>query len=243
MCLRLVLPTACRFRHKVEVLRKSPDKTKQFSFRCEKLCGSMKLLDLSQWTGSLWVFGYGSLVWKPDFVYQRRKVGYIKGYKRRFWHGDDFYRGDKHNPGRVVTLVEDHEACTWGMAYEVSQAQKNEAFQYLNMREVEFGGYATEIVEFIPQEKSEDTTHALVYIATSDCPAYLGPAPDEEIANQIAFCKGKTGHNIEYLLRLAQFMRHCCPGVDDEHLFSIEAAVLNICCNSGTQNSFLTGSF
>lgn len=43
---------------------------------------------------SLWIFGYGSLVWKPDFKYKRSKVGYIQGYKRRFWHGDNFHRGN-----------------------------------------------------------------------------------------------------------------------------------------------------
>lgn len=55
----------------------------------------MKLIDMAHEKNSLWIFGYGSLVWKPDFAYKRRKVGYIKGYKRRFWHGDDFHRGDK----------------------------------------------------------------------------------------------------------------------------------------------------
>jgi len=43
---------------------------------------------------SLWIFGYGSLVWKPDFKYRRSQVGYIQGYKRRFWHGDNFHRGN-----------------------------------------------------------------------------------------------------------------------------------------------------
>ncbi|XP_019742661.1 glutathione-specific gamma-glutamylcyclotransferase 1-like [Hippocampus comes] len=199
----------------------------------------MKPQEILQCKGSLWVFGYGSLVWKPDFDYQRSIIGYIKGYKRRFWHGDDFYRGDKENPGRVATLVEDQEACTWGVAYEVADAQIKEAFQYLNIREGVIGGYVTEMVEFIPREKDVDTVHALVYIATSDNPAYLGPASAQEIANQIAVCRGKTGHNTEYLLRLADFMRLCCPEVEDEHLFSIEAAVLNIYRDCKTQNSLL----
>lgn len=177
---------------------------------------------------SLWIFGYGSLVWKPDFKYKRRKVGYIRGYKRRFWHGDNFHRGDENTPGRVVTLVEDDEERTWGVAYEVTGAQVEESLQYLNLREVVLGGYVTKMVEFTPRESEENEAPllALVYMATSDNPIYQGPASAAEIAAQIASCQGRTGHNIEYLLRLAEFMRLCCPEVEDEHLFSIEAAAL-----------------
>lgn len=175
----------------------------------------------------MWIFGYGSLVWKPNFVYKRSIIGYIKGYKRRFWHGDDFYRGDKTNPGRVVTLIEDHEACTWGVAYEVTGQQIEESLQYLNIREVMMGGYITEMVEFTPREKGHSSLSALVYIATSENPIYLGPAPDTEIAAQIANCQGSTGLNLEYLVRLAEFMRLYCPDVEDDHLFGIEEAALN----------------
>ncbi|MEQ2183779.1 hypothetical protein GOODEAATRI_001440 [Goodea atripinnis] len=131
-------------------------------------------------------------------------------------------------PGRVVTLVEDQEASTWGVAYEVPESHMEESLQYLNTREVMLGGYTTKMVEFVPKEKSHGPVLALVYIATSDNPIYLGPASDVEIADQISISSGKTGHNIEYLLRLAEFMRLCCPEVEDEHLFSIEAAVLKI---------------
>lgn len=120
------------------------------------------------------------------------------------------------------------QACTWGVAYEVSDSQVEECLQYLNMREVVLGGYIIETVEFIPKEKGQRPLLALVYIATSDNPIYLGPASDLEIATQIAICSGNTGHNIEYLVRLAEFMRLNCPDVEDEHLFSIEAAALNI---------------
>lgn len=56
---------------------------------------AMNPQDFIKEKSNLWIFGYGSLVWKPDFAYKRRKVGHITGYKRRFWQGDDFYRGDK----------------------------------------------------------------------------------------------------------------------------------------------------
>lgn len=62
----------------------------------------MKPQDIIKEKSCLWIFGYGSLVWKPDFAYKRSKVGFIKGYKRRFWHGDDFYRGDKEKVKHVL---------------------------------------------------------------------------------------------------------------------------------------------
>ncbi|KPP70891.1 Cation transport regulator-like protein 1-like [Scleropages formosus] len=186
----------------------------------------MKPQDILSEKNSLWIFGYGSLVWKPDFKFKRRKVGFIQGYKRRFWHGDNFHRGNDEMPGRVVTLVEDDDACTWGVAYEVTGSLIEESLKYLHVREAVLGGYVTKAVGFVPRGESQAQHLAVVYIATADNPTYLGPASAEEIAAQIAICQGKAGHNMEYLLRLAQFMRRQCPEVEDTHLFSIEACTL-----------------
>ena len=92
------------------------------------------------------------------------------------------------------------------------------------------------MVEFSPREKSQGKILALVYLATSDNPIYLGPATPSEIAAQIATSRGNTGHNIEYLLRLADFMRLCCPEVEDDHLFSIEAAALALLLSAEEAN-------
>ncbi|XP_017264519.1 glutathione-specific gamma-glutamylcyclotransferase 1 [Kryptolebias marmoratus] len=188
----------------------------------------MKPQDIISGKSSLWIFGYGSLVWKPDFKYKRSEVGYIKGYKRRFWHGDNFHRGSDELPGRVVTLIEDDDASTWGVAFEVSGSQVEESLKYLNVRETVCGGYITKMVDFFPDGEGRSPVPALVYIATPDNALYLGPASPEEIGSQIAVCRGNTGHNLEYLLRLAEFMRSRCPHVEDHHLFSIEEVALNV---------------
>ncbi|POI30645.1 hypothetical protein CIB84_005604 [Bambusicola thoracicus] len=175
----------------------------------------------------LWIFGYGSLVWRPGFEFTSRKVGFIRGYSRRFWQGDTFHRGSERAPGRVVTLLEDCGACTWGVAYEVRGEQQVAAsLQYLNVREAVLGGYDTKLVSFHPRDKEAgEPIQALVYIATPQNPSYLGPASEEDIAAQIVVSHGCAGPNVEYLLRLADFMRYFCPQVEDKHLFSIEEAL------------------
>lgn len=117
---------------------------------------------------------------------------------------------------------------TWGVAFEVTGSQIEESLKYLNVRETVCGGYVTKMVDFFPEGGDQPPVQALVYIATSDNALYLGPASPEAIGVQIAVCRGKTGHNLEYLLRLAEFMRSSCPQVEDHHLYSIEAAALTV---------------
>lgn len=97
------------------------------------------------------------------------------------------------------------------------------------MRESVLGGYITKLVKFYPQDEGEEgAVLALVYIATPQNPSYLGPASEEDIAAQIVVSSGRAGHNIEYLLRLADFMHNHCPEAEDKHLFSIEEALISI---------------
>ena len=162
---------------------------------------------------SVWLFGYGSLIYKVDFPFLEQRPASIRGWERRFWQGSHDHRGTPESPGRVVTLVEKPNAVCKGMAFRVSP----NVFEHLDVREK--NGY----LRLSTTLTFDDGSHAegLVYIATEDNEAFLGHAPDADIARQIASASGPSGPNAEYLLRLAESLR--ALGADCPHTFSIES--------------------
>lgn len=167
-----------------------------------------------------WVFGYGSLVWRPSFPFLEKRPGWIEGWSRRLWQGSTDHRGVPGAPGRVVTLVREPGARCVGMGYLLPRAQEDEILAHLDHREK--GGYARLDCElhFLDQ----GAVQALVYLATEDNPEFLGHASDEDIAAQVRASHGPSGANVEYVLRLAAALRDL--GAHDEHIFAIETLLL-----------------
>jgi cation transport regulator ChaC len=71
---------------------------------------------------------------------------------------------------------------------------------------------------------NSSSAEGLVYIATADNPAFLGPASDADIARHIATAIGPSGPNSDYLLQLAAALRELAA--EDEHVFTLERALL-----------------
>ncbi|XP_078050659.1 putative glutathione-specific gamma-glutamylcyclotransferase 2 [Augochlora pura] len=201
----------------------------------------------------MWVFGYGSLIWKADFPYEKILVGHIKGYNRRFYQKSTDHRGIPSRPGRVVTLIASDNAKdeVWGIAYKISSKDINKVVKHLDYREK--GGYERKSVPFYPSYSienigvhslennstqgilecakliplSEDNTsfYITIYIGGEDNPNYAGVEDISTIAKHILVSSGPSGTNTEYLYKLASAMRIIAPNVSDEHLFTLEATV------------------
>jgi glutathione-specific gamma-glutamylcyclotransferase len=166
----------------------------------------------------IWLFGYGSLIWKADFPYIERRPARIRGWSRRFWQGSHDHRGTPDSPGRVVTLIADSGVTCAGMAYLITP----QVFDPLDLREK--NGYLREVVSI--EFGTGGSAQGLVYIARPDNEAFLGAATDAEIAGHIAAAKGPSGLNIDYFLHLAQALREM--GEHDQHIESIERELKKI---------------
>jgi cation transport protein ChaC len=172
-----------------------------------------------------WIFGYGSLVWRPAFPFVERRAGFVHGWSRRFWQASTDHRGVPEDPGRVVTLVADPRARCFGMAYRVDPADAAQVLAGLDHREK--GGYLRVTIDVQAMGAGgELLPGALMYLATEDNPNYVGPAPLPEIAARVRRCVGPSGPNVEYVLRLAEALRAMgAPPEEDEHVHELAALV------------------
>lgn len=170
---------------------------------------------------SLWLFAYGSLVFRPDIPFAERVPAILDGYARRFWQGSTDHRGVPGAPGRVVTLIRLEGARCAGIAYRVEGAHRDKVLHDLDVREQ--GGYARTFERLVDAEGTAITDEALVYVATPENPNWLGDAPLDAIAAQIRGAVGPSGPNPEYVIELAKALR--AMNVEDDHVFALDALV------------------
>lgn len=169
----------------------------------------------------LWVFGYGSLIWRPALDVERSEPVFVEGWARRFWQGSTDHRGVPGAPGRVVTLVASAGTRCVGMAYALTPAAKSEMLERLDHREQ--GGYERRWLDARHHDDGRPFGRVLAYLASPENPNWLGPAPDLEIARQISRSSGPSGPNREYLTRLHEALLEL--GEDDPHIRGLVAAL------------------
>ncbi len=164
-----------------------------------------------------WLFGYGSLIWRPAFDYEHRTPAVLHGWRRRFWQGSTDHRGVPGAPGRVVTLVPEPGALTHGVIFRVPEANRPDIGARLDHREK--NGYERHELPVLLANGASVT--AVTYVATEHNVHFLGPASLAAMAAQVRRAHGPSGSNIEYVLRLAEALR--AMDAHDDEVFALEA--------------------
>ncbi|KAI4868619.1 ChaC-domain-containing protein [Hypoxylon rubiginosum] len=187
-------------------------------------------------TGEFWIFGYGSLIWKPPPHYDQRVPGWVTGYVRRFWQASQDHRGTPEAPGRVVTLIERsfwasladaHDSApdkVWGTAYRIRADRVAEVKAYLDIREI--NGYTIHHAPFHRADgRSPPTIRTLVYIGTPDNDQFTGPQDPQALAEHIYASEGPSGLNRDYLLGLERALDELSPESGDAHVTDLSDRV------------------
>lgn len=168
----------------------------------------------------LWIFGYGSLLWRPGFSHMERRPARARGYCRRFFQGSVDHRGVPGAPGRVVTLLPEPATECWGLAFRIRPEQREAHLRALDLRES--GGYERISLD-VELRGGSEAVRAITYIAREGNPNYLGPAPLVELARQVVAARGPSGTNVEYVLSLATALVEL--GVGDPHVSELAEEV------------------
>mmetsp|Transcript_26811 Transcript_26811/g.77268 ORF Transcript_26811/g.77268 Transcript_26811/m.77268 type:complete len:237 (-) Transcript_26811:84-794(-) len=166
------------------------------------------------------IFGYGSLIWKVGFPYERRYPCRIEGpYARRFWMRNADHRGTADFPGRCATLIRD--PCSDGLAgvaYSIPEAEAEAAFASLDFRERH--GYTRDVATIVTGDGERLEAHVYYYSGDAKAGgACVWGEPIEETAAVVARAKGPSGTNLEYVRMLASSVQQLdIAGARDEYL-------------------------
>ena len=137
-------------------------------------------------------------------------------------------------PGLVATLVPDPEGETWGVGFHlVGQKQIDHALDHLGIRECSLGGYSSHLIPFYPQNNLGLGIHAMVYYASPHNNLYVGSISTEEVAKTVVKAVGSSGHNVEYVIRTAEYVRENIPKGYDSHLKTLEETIRDYCFQMG----------
>lgn len=153
----------------------------------------------------LWVFGYGSLMWRPGFRHIEQVHARLRGYHRCFCIYSTHHRGRPARPGLVLGL--DRGWSCEGIAYRVAAEHVAETVAYLRAREQLSGVYRETMVPVELMTEPRRETPAMTYIVERAHPSYAGRLSLARQAHLIRNAEGTSGPNLDYLVNTVRHLR------------------------------------
>ncbi len=161
-----------------------------------------------------WVFGYGSLMWRPGFSCLENQPALLRGYHRSFCIYSHHYRGTPDHPGLVLGLARGG-SCR-GIAFRVAKADEQAVKSYLNERELVSYAYTPRTVAVL---LCEGTVRAYTFVANTGHDQYAGDLGVERSAEIIMSAQGIAGLNRDYLINTLRQLES--EGFSDKRLHAL----------------------
>ncbi|HVZ46649.1 MAG TPA: gamma-glutamylcyclotransferase [Ramlibacter sp.] len=168
---------------------------------------------LAEWGGheDLWVFAYGSLIWRPDFDYVERRPARVHGWHRALKMWSRINRGTPERPGLVFGMLSG--GCCRGMVYRIPKAVGAETLAMLWLREMKLAVYDA---RWLPAETPLGTVSALAFTLSRRSPSHTGELSEAEYRRIFNEARGIYGTTLDYAHRThEELKRH---NIRDRHL-------------------------
>jgi cation transport protein ChaC len=170
----------------------------------------------------LWVFAYGSLMWRPGFAHVEHVTAHLSGARRALCVWSYVHRGTREHPGLVLGL--DRGGSCRGVAYRVAAGDRDAVVAYLREREL-----VTDVYREVMRPVRLDTPErpvvtALTYVVDRDHRQYAGRLPAETILAHVRDSHGQSGANADYVINTVRHLEGL--GFRDPILENVAAALL-----------------
>lgn len=172
----------------------------------------------------LWVFAYGSLMWRPGFPFVARQRATLAGYRRDMCFLSIHYRGTPECPGLVCGLMPQAGALCHGVAYRVAPADVAAVIDYLDARELITDIYLPRDLAVTLAEGGE--VFARAYVAKTTHAQFVGEWDDARKAAAIVAATGSEGRAYDYLSNIVTHLHEMA--IADPHLDDIWAEVRKV---------------
>ena len=157
-----------------------------------------------QWGGQrdLWVFGYASLIWRPEFDAAEHRPALVRGWHRAFQMRSRVNRGSPEQPGLVYALVSG--GMCRGMVYRIHGHRAADELARLWLREMPNGVYDP---RWLRCQTAAGEVTALGFTLSRRSPNFTGRLDDAALLHILAHARGRYGSTLDYLLRTAEALR------------------------------------
>lgn len=162
-----------------------------------------------------WVFGYGSLIWRPGFAHKRAVPALLRGAHRSLCIYSFRHRGTPERPGLVFGLMRGG-SCR-GVAFEVDGGRWDEVHAYLRERELDRGVYREAMRPIVLN--GGDVVRALAFLVEEAHIQFAGKLAVAEQARLVRTGVGESGPNPEYVITTARHLERM--GIRDAHLMEL----------------------